>query len=114
MDTLTRPTAAELAVNKDIVESVVACAGYNRRNWAMPVALTAFNGAAAGLLLVPQSWLAAGALWLLGAVCVLWMLGMQADHQSMTLSMRNALERRFGLPEYARHRSDYSPFWDGE
>jgi hypothetical protein len=113
MDTLTGHVTAE-QVNRDIVENVVATAGYNVRAWTPPVLLAIGNAFALGLLLASTSWLAAGAGWLLGAVVVLWLFGLQQDHQSMTLSMRNALERRFGLPEYARHRSDYSPFWDLE
>jgi hypothetical protein len=108
-----KPATAE-QVNRDIVDSVVACAGYTRRAWWPVTVFAALNAFTSGLLLAADSWLAAGAMWLLGAVVVLWVITQQNDHESQTLSMRNALERRFGLPEYARHRNDYSPFWDGE
>lgn len=112
MDTITK---TPMGVNCDIVESVVECAGYRTRIWVPVVAFAAVNSMLTGVLLWPMvGWLASVAAWMLGGCVVFWLLATVQDWESQTLSMRNALERRFGLPEYRRHRHDYSPFWDGE
>jgi hypothetical protein len=111
MDTLTKTPAG---VNRDIVDSVMDLAGYKTRTFAPVIVTTAVNVLLTGVLvMVLTSWLLGTVFWVAGALIVAWLLAESNSWYSHSLHMRNALERRFGLAEYKRHRSDYSAFWEG-
>lgn len=101
-------------VNKDIVESTMACVGYSRTEWRTVFTLTAINimlAVAVAVKFVPEvGVVVAGCIMALGALLAIALWQIRQDQVEHDLAIRNALERRLGLPEHARHREGYFPY----
>lgn len=95
-------------VDRDVVESVRALAGYRTHLWAAPFCWTAVAVASAGLTMgaLFNLWVAV-AVWVLGLMSLFWVLQVQHDWDEHSTSLCNALERRLELPERHRHRQGY-------
>jgi hypothetical protein len=100
-----------IVVNSDIVASTMDLLGYTRSEWRTVFALTAANiGIAAAICwwFIPVIGLPVAAcviLFGLGLGVHLWRI--RLEYSEHTLIVRNALERRLGVPETARHREGY-------
>ena len=98
------------AVNEDIVEATVELFGYSRSVWALAFATTtAACGVVDGCIwrfVDHGAPLAIGGLVVTGMIAA-YLVRLGMNWQLQTLAVRNALERRLGVPETARHRHNY-------
>jgi len=106
-------TSDASGVNTDLVSSTMDLLGYQKKGWRWVYLLTFANIVLMGyamwlalpaMIALPCLTILAGAAFALGGR--LFYLG--STYAEHTLVVRNALERRLGVPEHARHRESYA------
>lgn len=100
------------SVSKDIVGSTMHLLGYTKEAWRWVYLLTfanVFLMSYAAWLLLPRIYFLPALTMLMGFAAGLAgrLIYLGATYAEHTLAVRNALERRLGVPEHARHRETY-------